>query len=98
MFKNKVIRYSTIAMFIAILAYFVVENFTGFGGGEVGAETITNPDKYKADIKQERQAKDEQFKTSKESPIADKDGFHGLHYFEPDLSFRVKGYLVITRE
>ena len=90
MFKNKVIRYSTIAMFIAILAYFVVENFSGFSGNEAGAEAITNPDKYKADIKQERQAKDEQFRTSKDSPIADKDGFHGLHYFEPDPSFRVK--------
>ncbi|MCE6992574.1 DUF1684 domain-containing protein [Dyadobacter sp. CY323] len=90
MFKNKVIRYSTIAMFIAILAYFVVENSSLISGDQAGAETITNPAKYKADIKQEREAKDEQFKTSKESPIADKESFHGLHYFEPDLSFRVK--------
>jgi uncharacterized protein (DUF1684 family) len=90
MFKNKVIRYSTIAMFIAILAYFVVENFSVMSGDQPGAETITNPDQYKADIKQEREAKDEQFRTSKESPIADKESFHGLHYFETDLSFRVK--------
>jgi hypothetical protein len=33
MFKNKVIRYSTIAMIIAILAYFVVENFSGLSAG-----------------------------------------------------------------
>ena len=88
MFKNKVIRYSTIAMIIAILAYFFVENFRTAGSADEMAET--NPEAYKAKILEERAAKDEQFKTAEDSPIEDKEKFHGLHYFQPDLSFRVK--------
>jgi uncharacterized protein (DUF1684 family) len=91
MFKNKVIRYSTIAMIIAILAYFVVENISGLSAGSSSEELIAaSPEKYKTKILQERAAKDEQFKTTEDSPIADKASFHGLHYFEPDLSFRIK--------
>jgi uncharacterized protein (DUF1684 family) len=87
MFKNKVIRYSTMAMFVAILAYFVIENFTKSGNDDLIA---ANPEQYKAKILEERAAKDEQFKTSDDSPIADKESFHGLHYFQPNLKYRIK--------
>jgi uncharacterized protein len=87
MFKNKVIRYSTIAMIIAILAYFFIENFSGNTPSD---DAAFNPEQYKTKILGERAAKDEQFRTGDDSPIKDKGSFHGLHYFEPDLSFRVQ--------
>ncbi|TLV02345.1 DUF1684 domain-containing protein [Dyadobacter luticola] len=91
MFKNKVIRYSTIAMIIAILGYFVIENLSDNSTSSAEEElVIANPEQYKTKLLEERAAKDEQFKTTKDSPIKDKENFHGLHYFEPDLSFRVK--------
>ncbi|MCE7064119.1 DUF1684 domain-containing protein [Dyadobacter sp. CY326] len=91
MFKNKVMRYSTIAMVIAILAYFVIENFSGAGMNASGDDQIANnPEKYKTTILAEREAKDEQFKTADDSPIADKEAFHGLHYFQPNLTYRIK--------
>ncbi|WP_439556419.1 DUF1684 domain-containing protein [Dyadobacter sp.] len=86
MFKNKLIRYSTIAMFIAIIAYFVIENFST-GNDPLAA---VNPQQYKTQLVEERAAKDEQFRTSDDSPIADKESFHGLHYFEPNLTYRVQ--------
>lgn len=89
MFKNKVIRYSTIAMVIAILAYFIIENMGGAATSSDDA-VAANPATYKAKILEERATKDELFKTGDDSPIKDKEAFHGLHYFEPDLSFRVK--------
>ncbi|MCE7041559.1 DUF1684 domain-containing protein [Dyadobacter sp. CY312] len=89
MFKNKVIRWSTIAMVIAILAYFVIENF---GGSSTDAEDIavTRPQEYIEKINKERAAKDELFRTGKDSPIADKESFHGLHYFKVNPEYRVK--------
>lgn len=89
MFKNKVIRYSTIAMVIAILAYFVIENIDS-AGTSADELIAANPAQYKAKILEERKAKDEQFRTGDDSPIKDKDSFHGLHYFEPSLNYRVK--------
>ncbi len=88
MFKNKVIRYGTVAMFIAILAYFIIENL---GGTSSSDDAIAaNPAAYKTKILQERADKDEQFKSGEDSPIKDKEAFHGLHYFEPSLAFRIK--------
>ena len=90
MFKNKVMRYSTIAMVIAILAYFIIENFSGAGPNTSTDTAISDPEQYKTQILQEREAKDEQFKTGDDSPIKDKEAFHGLHYFQPDLTYRIK--------
>lgn len=88
MFKNKVIRYSTIAMFIAILAYLIIDNM---GGNSSSDDAVAaNPALYKTKLLEERAAKDEQFKTGDDSPIKDKESFHGLHYFEPNLGYRVK--------
>jgi uncharacterized protein (DUF1684 family) len=76
-------------MVIAILAYFIIENMGGTGTSADDA-VAANPTLYKTKILEERAAKDEQFKTGDDSPIKDKESFHGLHYFEPNLSFRVK--------
>jgi uncharacterized protein (DUF1684 family) len=87
MFKNKVIRWSTIAMLVAIMIYFFIENF---GGTEDPDLATSNPELYIANITKERAAKDEQFKTGSDSPITDKEGFHGLHYFKVNPAYRVK--------
>lgn len=76
-------------MIMAILAYFVIENFTG-SGAESEDIAITNPTKYAEKITKEREAKDEQFRSGKDSPIADKEAFHGLHYFKVNPEYRVK--------
>jgi len=89
MFKNKVIRWSTIAMVVAILAYFFIENFSG-SGSENQDLAITNPQEYAAKITKERAAKDELFRSGTDSPIADKESFHGLHYFKVNPAYRVK--------
>lgn len=89
MFKNKVIRYSTIAMVIAILSYFVIENIDS-SGSSADELVAANPAEYKAKILEERKAKDEQFRAGEDSPIQDKASFHGLHYFEPNLTYRIK--------
>jgi uncharacterized protein (DUF1684 family) len=88
MFKNKVIRWSTIAMVIAILTYFVVENLPNSETSEDIA--VTRPQEYIEKINKERVAKDELFRTGPDSPIKDKDSFHGLHYFKVNPAYRVK--------
>ncbi len=40
-----------------------------------------------------REQKDQYFKTSANSPIENKEGFEGLHYFEPNAKFKVKAKL-----
>ncbi|WP_159474130.1 DUF1684 domain-containing protein [Dyadobacter sp. 3J3] len=94
MFKNKVIRWSTLAMLVAILAYFFIENFSS-GNAEADKDDLiaANPQQYIEKITQERVSKDDQFRTTKDSPIQDKDNFHGLHYFDIDPSYRVKAYI-----
>jgi len=94
MFKNKVIRWSTFAMLVAILAYFFIENFNS-GNADADKDDLiaANPEQYIAQITKERADKDEQFKTTKDSPIQDKDAFHGLHYFDIDRSYRVKSFV-----
>jgi uncharacterized protein len=89
MFKNKIIRWSTFAMILAILTYFFVENFAG-NGEDADDIAVVNPAKYIEKITSERAAKDEQFKTTEDSPIADKAAFHGLHYFKVNPEYRVK--------
>lgn len=94
MFKNKVIRWSTLAMLVAILAYFFIENFSS-GNAEADKDDLiaANPQQYIEKITQERVSKDDQFRTTKDSPIQDKDNFHGLHYFDIDPSYRVKAFI-----
>ena len=87
MFKNKVIRWSTIGMFVDIIAYFFFENFSGSKDQDTA---IVNPEEYSAKITAERTEKDKLFKTGPDSPIEDKDAFHGLHYFKINPEYRVK--------
>jgi len=94
MFKNKVIRWSTFAMIVAILAYFFIENFSSANSEADRDDLIAaNPQQYIAKITRERESKDDQFRTTKDSPIQDKDTFHGLHYFEIDPAYRVKAFI-----
>lgn len=94
MFKNKVIRWSTFAMIVAILAYFFIENFSSANLEADKDDLIAaNPQQYIAKITRERESKDDQFRTTKDSPIQDKNTFHGLHYFEIDPAYRVKAFI-----
>lgn len=95
MFKNKVIRYSTIAMLLAIFAYFFIENIGGIKSSGSDTETvISNPQAYIDKLTNDREEKDELFRSGPESPIADKEEFHGLHYFKPNLEYRVVANIV----
>lgn len=86
MLKNKVFR-GVILLFLAIIAgYFVAENVI------TSTETMSdnvNPEIYFHNIEDDRKAKDHEFRTSDESPFKDKESFQGLHYYEPNLDYRV---------
>ena len=74
-------------MVVAILAYFFIENFSGSKDQDIAT---VNPEEYSAKITAERTEKDKLFKTGPDSPIEDKDAFHGLHYFKINPEYRVK--------
>ena len=93
MFKNKLIRYSTFAMLVAVLAYFFIENFSGNSASSTEI-SISNPQAYLEKINSDRESKDELFRSGPDSPILDKDAFHGLHYFKPNLEYRVVANVV----
>jgi len=81
-------------MIVAILAYFFIENFSSANSEADKDDLIAaNPQQYIAKITKERESKDDQFRTTKDSPIQDKDTFHGLHYFEIDPAYRVKAFI-----
>jgi uncharacterized protein (DUF1684 family) len=54
-----------------------------------------SPDDYAWEMKQYRHQKDQFFVTSPDAPIpaGERQQFHGLRYFEPDLSYRVEATL-----
>lgn len=87
MFKNKVIRWSTLIMVMAILIYFVVENFSSSEDPDLA---VSNPQLYMENITKERTTKDDLFRNGPDSPIANKEDFHGLHYFKVNPEYRVK--------
>jgi uncharacterized protein len=93
MFKNKIIRWSTLAMIVAILAYFFIETFQQPAPDAASAPESLSDEAYVAQIVQQRKEKDEFFRTSEESPIKKKALFEGLNYFEPDPQFRVSATL-----
>ena len=81
-------------MIVAILAYFFIENFSSANSEADKDDLIAaNPQQYIAKITKERESKDDQFRTTKDSPIQDKNTFHGLHYFEIDPAYRVKAFI-----
>jgi uncharacterized protein (DUF1684 family) len=54
-----------------------------------------SPDDYAWEMKQYRHQKDQFFATSPDAPIParERQQFHGLRYFEPDLAYRVEATL-----
>jgi uncharacterized protein (DUF1684 family) len=95
MFKNKIIRYSTFAMILAIVAYFLIETFSPQKNvpGIVYNEEL-NPSTYADLLEDERIDLQKWFRTSDESPIEDQASFAGLTFFEPDLNYRVVARVV----
>jgi len=90
MFKNKVMRYSTIAMVIAIVAYFLVETFsTQKNVPGIVYTSELDPATYAGLLAEDRRDSQKWFLTSEDSPIENPDDFKGLSFFEPDLRFRV---------
>ena len=53
---------------------------------------------YIKEIQKERREKDHFMRTAKESPIADKQNFAGLKYFEPDIRYRIVADLIPVTE
>ena len=49
-----------------------------------------NNDRYAREIAEKRVAKDKFMRESPKSPIEDKANFKGLHYFEPDIRYKVE--------
>jgi uncharacterized protein (DUF1684 family) len=90
MFKNKVIRWTTLVLFLTIVAYFIWEIQQP---NTAGLPKDPTPEEYTAQLLQERADKDIFFGTSSDSPIEDKGTFESLEYFEPDLRYRVKAKL-----
>lgn len=89
MFKNKIIRYSTVAMLLAIVAYFLVETFSpGKAPGIVYNQDL-DPSTYTSLLIEDRRELLKWFLSSEDSPVDDPDGFKGLEFFDPDLQFRV---------
>lgn len=56
------------------------------------------PKDYVTRIMEARQAKDEYFETNKSSPIKNKKAFHGLHYYVPDVGYRVRATLELNKK
>jgi uncharacterized protein (DUF1684 family) len=91
MFKNKFFKGGLALLLLIIAGYFIAENVI------TSTETVSdnmNPEIYYHNIEDERTAKDEEFRTSDNSPIENKEAFQGLSYFEPDLQYRVMATLV----
>ena len=87
MIKSKLLL---IGLGLAVLA---VMYYTFFGGdnstADGGLTSNLSPEIYRQQLTQERSDKDKFFRTSAESPIADKKSFTGLTYFVPNLTCRV---------
>ena len=68
-----------------------------FLGNETQPQTSTvklTGQPYLDKILAQRKQKDNYLKTSKESPIMDKETFESLQYFEPDMSYRIPAEIV----
>lgn len=89
MFKNKIIRYSTLAMLVAIVAYFLIETFSPQKAAGIEYTEDLNPTTYTGLLLEDRRDTQRWFRTSDDSPIEDQANFAGLEFFDPDLTFRV---------
>jgi len=74
-----------IAMLALVVAAIIFYSFQGKDSGK----------EYEAEIKKERQAKDDYMRSSDESPFGDeKKNFNKLNYFPIDFSYRISAKLV----
>lgn len=85
MSRNKILL-MMIALVVVVVVYY---SFTG--SSEPAQAQTTQTGAYAEELTRQRVGKDEFFKTSKESPIPEKERvtFKGLNYFEPDSTWRV---------
>ena len=85
MLKNRFLLTGLVILTLIVLYYVF------FDGGST--TPVTNPDAYRQQIDTARAEKDRFFRTNAESPLTDKNGFTGLRYYQPDLSYRVTARL-----
>jgi uncharacterized protein len=77
---------------IVVVVIAVISVFYSFLGSE-------DPGAYLKSIQQERDDKDHFMRTSSESPFKDnKSDFRGLHYFPPDIKYRIVASLSPIKE
>lgn len=91
MLKNK---YLLIGL---VLLGFVIVYFSFFDGAgsssSAALDASVDREAYSQQIKQEREKKDQTFKTGADSPLPDKASFNGLSYFPADPAYRVTARL-----
>ncbi len=80
-------------LFIGIIILLAIVSYvTLFNQSDSSLDSIT-PEAYQKQLTEARQKKDQFYRTSADSPIADKAHFKGLSYFDPSLTFRVTARL-----
>ena len=85
MLRNKLLLGGLFLLTLIVLYY-------AFYDGETAAPA-TNPATYRQQVETARSEKDRFFRTNADSPLPDKSGFAGLHYFKPDLTYQVTARL-----
>lgn len=85
MLRNKLLLGGLFLLTLIVLYY-------AFYDGETAAPA-TNPATYRQQVDAARSEKDRFFRTNADSPLPDKSGFAGLHYFKPDLTYQVTARL-----
>ncbi|GAA4403168.1 DUF1684 domain-containing protein [Nibrella viscosa] len=87
MFRNRIFQIGLLLTVLVVL-YFIFFDGGGSGSSGNGSERI-DPESYRRQVTEERQKKDEYFRTNSASPLSDKAAFNGLTYYAPDLTYRV---------
>ncbi|GAA4462051.1 DUF1684 domain-containing protein [Nibrella saemangeumensis] len=86
MFRNRFLQFGLLITVLGVL-YFIF--FDNDSASSAGASENIPPETYRRQVGDERQKKDDFFRTSSDSPVSDKTAFRGLLYFPPDLTYRV---------
>lgn len=90
MLKNKYLLLGLLGLVLVVL-YFSFANNNSETSETLDASV--EPTEYNQRVKEEREKKNQFFKTSTDSPIPQKAAFQGLVYFAPDPDYRVVGRL-----
>ena len=85
MLKNKffLVALFLLTIIVAYLSFFDDSN----------SSPVTDPNTYRQQIDTARRQKDAFFRSSADSPLADKGSFAGLRYYSPDLTYRLTARL-----